>query len=85
MTYTFSVEVMSTPVAFSSDGTEIITRKIDVSACLEGTLDRKTPDEIEKFYEINRCLSFITDNGYQRVGVCIYTVHAIQVIRLVGC
>lgn len=56
----------SVSVAFSSDGAEIITRKIDTNT----SQNKKTQDELEKFYEVDRCLAFITDNGYRKVHRC---------------
>ena len=54
-------------MAFSSDGEEIITRKVETGSSLGGSQDHKTQDELDKFYEIDRCLAFITDNGYHKV------------------
>ncbi len=53
-------------VAFSSDGVEVLSRQVETGLTLGGT-DRSR-EELEAFYELERCSTFITDNDYHRVN-----------------
>ncbi|XP_064393235.1 2-(3-amino-3-carboxypropyl)histidine synthase subunit 2-like [Halichondria panicea] len=54
-------------VAFSSDGVEVISRQLETELTLGGT-DRSR-EQLEAFYELERCSAFITDNDYHRVAL----------------
>ena len=56
---------MSSSVAFSSDGADVISRQLEGELNLRGS--GKSAEEVDQFYELERCSKFITDNGYQRV------------------
>ncbi len=59
-------------VAFSSDGVEVISRQLETELTLGGT-DRSR-EQLEAFYELERCSAFITDNDYHRVNIQIQIV-----------
>ena len=55
----------SSGTAFSSDGIEVITRKLDASQILEGTGCHGI--DFNSYYEIDQCIKFILDSDYQKV------------------
>lgn len=59
----------SASTAFSSDGVDIISRKIASSIIpVEGPSDRKSERELRRYYEITRCVRFIkSDPKFERV------------------
>lgn len=59
-------------VTFSSDGADVITRQLEGGLSLDGA--SRSPEEIEAFYELERCSAFITSNDYQRVKQISYCV-----------
>ena len=57
--------------AFSSDGVEVISRKIASSFAVEGQSDRRNEKELRRYYEVTRCVDFIkSDPKFERVCTC---------------
>lgn len=54
--------------AFSSDGSEVISRKIEASAILQSDLNRGAERDVHGYYELERCLTFVRAHDFQRVG-----------------
>ncbi|CAH2310541.1 2-(3-amino-3-carboxypropyl)histidine synthase subunit 2 [Pelobates cultripes] len=51
---------------FSSDGEEVINRKLDSS---DQSISKSTEEALEETYEIGKTISFIQENGFQRVAL----------------
>ena len=59
---------MSSSTAFSSDGAEIMSRKIESSPVTRSHLNREAERDVQKYYELERCSTFIQTHNFQKVG-----------------
>ena len=59
---------MSSSTAFSSDGAEIMSRKTDPSPVTRSDLNREAERDVQKYYELERCSTFIKTHNFQKVG-----------------
>ncbi len=51
--------------AFSGDSVEVIARQVQFkSNCAR---KEKTEGDLQNYYDIQRCLTFVTENNYHRV------------------
>ena len=53
--------------AFSSDGVEIISRKIEARSAMEASLLKEGERDVRRYYEIDRCFTFIKTHNFQKV------------------
>ncbi len=61
-----SLKLKMSSIAFNSDGAELISRQLETELTLETT--GRSREELEAFYELERCSVFITDHNYHRVN-----------------
>lgn len=67
--------------AFSSDGAEVISRKIDpINPAMEAGLQqgREGQRDLRQYYEIERCSEFIKTHKFQKVNVMTYHFYFIH-------
>ena len=55
--------------AFSNDGVEVISRKIDPVPAMEAGLLKEGQRDLRQYYEIERCSEFIKIHNFQRVSI----------------
>ena len=61
------LEMSGSSTAFSSDGAEVISRKIDpINPAMEADLQRQR--DLRQYYEIERCSEFIKTHNFQKVA-----------------
>ena len=63
-------EMSGSSTAFSSDGAEVISRKIDlINPAMEADLQwRESQRDLRQYYEIERCSEFIKTHNFQKVA-----------------
>lgn len=54
--------------AFSSDGVEVISRKVEPSPAMEAGLLKEGQRDLRRYYEIERCSAFIKTHNFQKVS-----------------
>lgn len=59
---------MCSSTAFSSDGTEIMSRKTEPSPVTRSDLNRGAERDVQRYYELERCSTFIKTHNFQKVG-----------------
>lgn len=67
--------------AFSSDGAEVISRKIDpINPAMEAGLQqgREGQRDLRQYYEIERCSEFIKAHKFQKVNIMTYHFYFIH-------
>lgn len=57
----------STCTAFSNDGVEVISRKIEAMSTMEADLKKRSERDITKYYEIEKCSNFIKTKDFRKV------------------
>ena len=58
----------SSSTAFSSDGVEVISRKIEPNPAMEAGLQKESQRDLRQYYEIERCSIFIKTHNFQKVN-----------------
>ena len=59
------MSVASASIPFSSDGAEVITRRVECRSASSGEI--KSEEEIWSYYELVKCREFILSNHFHRV------------------
>lgn len=54
--------------AFSSDGVEVISRKIESNPVMEAGVLKENQRDLRQYYEIVRCSTFIKTHNFQKVS-----------------
>lgn len=57
---------MEGSAVFSSDGVEVLSRRVQCVSSPEKEL--KTEGELRSYYELEKCREFVASNGFHRVG-----------------
>ena len=54
--------------AFSNDGVDVISRKIESNSSMEAGLLKEGHRDLRQYYEINECSAFIEAYDFQKVS-----------------
>ena len=61
-------DMSGSSTAFSNDGVEVISRKVEPSPAMEAGLLKEGQRDLRRYYEVERCSAFIKTYNFQKVS-----------------